>query len=303
MSERDQSAVGVVQVGAGGEGEETLAGLLAGGLHPIATGWLRTTQTCGAGTLRRQRVAASPEGVQDGVDGIGTTVRSAVVGFAAVASLTVTMPGAHAAQAFRAHWTLDEIKSATAADSSGNGNNGTNIDIVGDGSGYTFNGTSSRVVVPSSSTLNPGSATFSYGVTLSMTKPPPAVGDTYDVLRKGLVTTAGGDYKLEVKNVQGDAVAVCVVKSVRSNGTKVLASVQASRQTLADGRSHDVSCTKTSTTISVAVDTRPVRSKTITGGLGSVSNTAQLALGAKAESAATSGFDWYDGVLSDAWVQ
>ena len=63
------------------------------------------------------------------------------------------IPRADAAQTFRAQWTLDEVKTATAFDSSGNGNDGANVDIVGDGAGYTFNGSSSRVVVSSSGSL------------------------------------------------------------------------------------------------------------------------------------------------------
>lgn len=229
-------------------------------------------------------------------------VRRAAVVSAVAASLALIAPRALAAESFRAHWTLDEIGSATAFDSSGNGNDGTNVDVVGDGTGYTFNGVDSRVVVPSSATLNPGFTDFAWGVTLTMTAPPMPVGETYDVLRKGLVTTKGGDYKLEVKNANGKAVARCVSKSVRANGTKVLAAIQSTGTTLADGQQHVVTCTKTSTSISVQVDARALRTKTFDGGLGSVSNTSELALGAKAESTATTGFDWYDGVIWDAWV-
>jgi hypothetical protein len=117
---------------------------------------------------------------------------------AAVAVLVAVGPAAEAATAYRAHWTFDEVGSPVARDVSGHGNDGTNYNIVGTGIGYKFNGTNSRVVVPSAANLNPGSANFSWGVTFSMTKPP-AAGDTYDVLRKGLVTTSGGDYKLEVE--------------------------------------------------------------------------------------------------------
>jgi hypothetical protein len=221
---------------------------------------------------------------------------------AAVATaLSMAAPHADAAQGFRAHWTLDEVGSATAFDSSGNGNDGSNDNIVGDGSGYTFDGTDSRVVVPTSATLNPGSADFSWSVTLSMTAPPTPVGETYDVLRKGLVTTKGGDYKFEVKNVKGKALARCVARTVRANGTKVLASIQGTR-TLADGQQHVVTCLKTSTGITLVVDALAPRTKTYAGGLGSVSNTSNLALGAKAEGTAQTGFDWFQGEIFDASV-
>jgi hypothetical protein len=230
-------------------------------------------------------------------------LRSAAILSAVAASLSLTAPRAEAASDYRAHWTLDEVNSSTAFDSSSHSNDGTNYNVVGDGSGYTFNGVNSRVVVPTSGSLNPGSAEFSWGVTLTMTDPPSPVGETYDVLRKGLVTTKGGDYKLEVKNVNGKAIPRCVARSFRRDGSKVLASIQGSSQTLADGDSHVVTCTKTSSGISIKVDSRAVRTKTYSGGLGSVSNTSDLALGAKAESGSQTGFDWFEGVISDAWVR
>jgi hypothetical protein len=214
---------------------------------------------------------------------------------------TSTAPTGPVPTDYRAHWSLDEIDSPTALDSSGNGNDGTNHNVVGDGAGYAFNGVDSHVVVPTSGTLNPGSADFSWGVTVSMTQPPSPLGETYDVLRKGLVSTKGGDYKLEVKNVDGEALARCVAQTLRPDGTKVLAAIRGTT-TLADGQPHVVTCTKTSTSITLKVDSLTPRTKTFSGGLGSVSNTSDLALGAKAETTATTGFDWFEGVIFDAWV-
>jgi hypothetical protein len=227
--------------------------------------------------------------------------RFAVVCSAAVACVSLTAPGALAAQTYRAHWALDEVGGSKALDSSGNGNDGTNAHAVGDGSGYAFNGTNARVIVPNAASLNPGSASFSFGVTLTMTSPPTPSNETYDVLRKGLVSTRGGDYKLEIMNSGGRAVAHCVVRSFRTNGTKVLASVT-STASLADGRPHTVGCAKSATGITVSVDSLPARTKTYPGGLGSVSNTAALGLGAKPEVNPDTGYDWFKGVLWDAWV-
>jgi hypothetical protein len=228
-------------------------------------------------------------------------VRSAVVCVAAAAWVTLAAPGAQAAQSYRAHWALDEVGSSKALDSSGHGNDGTNFHVVGDGAGYTFNGSNARVIVPNAASLNPGATSFSFGVTLTMTAPPTPSNETYDVLRKGLVSTRGGDYKLEIMNSGGKAVAHCVVRSFRANGTKVLASVT-STASLADGRPHTVACTKSATGITVTVDSLPARTKTYSGGLGSVSNSANLGLGAKPENNPETGYDWFKGVLSDAWV-
>ena len=85
------------------------------------------------------------------------------------ASLSLAAPSAHAAAAtngdgsLRAHWGLDETSGTTAFDSSGNDNDGTAFNVTQDGSGYVFNGVDSRVIVPSSGILNPGSADFSFG--------------------------------------------------------------------------------------------------------------------------------------------
>ena len=226
--------------------------------------------------------------------------RLAAVPFVLVASFSLVPAHASASSADRGHWTLDEIDSPTAFDSSGNRNHGTNYNIVGSGTGYKFNGQDSRMIVPSSGSLNPGFADFSWGVTLSMTSPP-QVGETYDVLRKGLVTTKGGDYKLEIKNANGKAVARCVTKSYRRDGTKVLATVQGGTN-LADGKQHVVTCVKTSGSVVLYVDSLTPRVKSYAGGLGSVSNGSDLALGAKAESTADSGFDWFAGWIFDAWV-
>lgn len=217
------------------------------------------------------------------------------------ASLSIGLPQASAETAYRAHWTLDETDGATASDVSGNNNHGTSYNTVGDGSGYTFDGQSSRVIVPSSPSLNPGSADFSWGVTMSMTSPPSPLGETHDVLRKGLATTHGGFYKVEVKNVKGKAVARCASKSYRRDGTRVTAAVQGITS-VADGRQHVITCARTSTGVTLYVDALTPRTKTYVGGLGSVSNSSALALGAKPETTAQTGFDWFDGRIYDAWV-
>ncbi len=218
--------------------------------------------------------------------------------------LPMTGTASAAKAGFGGHWQLDEKNGDTAHDSSGHGNHGANHHTVGNGSGYEFNGTNARVIVASSNSLNPGGSDFSFGVTLKMTKAPSKVGETYDVLRKGLASTKGGDYKIEIKNVKGKAVARCVVKSVRDDGRRVNSNIQGLRKRdLADGKVHHLTCAKTDSSISLKVDSLKLRSKTYAAGLGTVSNSRDLAIGAKAESTAKSGFDWYHGVINDAWVK
>jgi hypothetical protein len=73
-------------------------------------------------------------------------------------------------------------------------------------------------------------------------------------------------------------------------------------KSLADGRQHTIRCSKTAKALTITIDGTKPKTKQITGGLGSITNTASLALGAKAEQKATSGFDWFKGELFDAWV-
>ena len=226
--------------------------------------------------------------------------RSLTVLAAVVAFVSLTVPHAEAAQTYSAHWALDEIGSSTAYDATGNGNDGTNENVVGDGGGYTFDGVDSRVVVPSSASLNSGSGDFSYGVTLTMTQAP-ATGETYEVLSKGLAGDKAGNYKIEITSSSGKAKARCVFNSILPNG-KRSNSAQLAGTSLADGRAHTISCTKNSTSISIQIDALPATTKAIAAGLGSVSNTAALGLGAKAQPDTSSGYDWFKGVISDAWV-
>jgi hypothetical protein len=221
------------------------------------------------------------------------TLLTAALTAVAIAGMSAPASGASTVVA---HWAMDEPDSPPTAFDSGGANHGTNYDVVGDTEAYTFNGVSSRVVVPDHDSLDPLGANFAFGVMLSMTQAPD-LKETYDALRKGVVSTPGGNYKLEIKHAKGKAVARCVVK----DAARTIAAIQSQlKVNLADGATHTVTCTKTATGVSVKVDNLPTRTKTVTS-LGSVANAADLAIGAKAETSST-GFDWYKGKLHDAWV-
>jgi len=199
------------------------------------------------------------------------------------------------ADGVRAHWALDETGSPppVAADDSGNGNDGLpSGGVVGDDSAFAFDGTG-RVVVPNAPSLNPGTDDFTYSVTFTTRLP--AVGTDFDLLRKGFARTSGGEYKVEVLNVNGVAKGFCMVK----DSLKHIARIRAGRATLADGNRHTVTCAKTATGISITVDSLATRTRTAIDGLGTVSNAADLTLGAKA----ASGGDWFTGSLVDATIR
>lgn len=214
-------------------------------------------------------------------------------------ALLATGGAAQAVSTERGHWELDETTGTVAADSSGLGNDGESQDTVGTGTGYVFNGTSARVVVPHDDSLNPGAEDFSISVTVSLTQAPPAK-ESYDVLRKGLARTQGGHYKLEIKNAKGRAVARCMVKDADGNKAAIRSRSRASDD-LADGEQHTITCAKTATGISLTVDAVAPRTRTVST-LGTVANDSDLGLGAKAEDTTRTGFDWFLGTMYDASV-
>jgi hypothetical protein len=192
----------------------------------------------------------------------------------------------------RAIWHFDETSGTTAFDSSGNGNDGTAENVVMTGSGYEFNGTSSKVLVPTSDSLNPGTDVFSFSVTFRSSVAP-GQGLDYDLMRKGLTTTSGGEYKVEILQANGKSRALCVVKDSAKKALQIRGNTD-----LADGRVHTITCSRTATGLTVIVDGLAPRTKS--GATGSISNSAPVSLGAKAEGGP--GADWFNGELFEASV-
>jgi Laminin G domain len=87
----------------------------------------------------------------------------------------------------------------------------------------------------------------------------------------------GGEFKVEIVNNSGRAHALCLVRDTAGH----VGRITSRGSSLADGTSHKITCTKTSTSVTVAVDGLTPRTGVASGGLGSVSNTADLFIGAK----------------------
>ena len=209
---------------------------------------------------------------------------------AAGATVALSAPGVHAAT-FGAHWALDEAGSPTQAFDDVNGNTGAVRNVTGDGTGYTFGGDSgvSGVSVPDSDSLSPGSADFSFTVELTTTLPAP--GTDYDVLRKGLTSTSGGEYKIEVLNVKGVAKAMCLVKDAAKHVARIQWSAKGG---IADGRTHTITCSKTSTGVTLTLDGSS-HSKVNPAGIGTVANSGSLFIGMRSDS----GGDQFVGEIFD----
>ncbi len=191
---------------------------------------------------------------------------------AAVVMLAVASVAANQAEAsavgFGASWQMNE-KSGAVVDSSGNGNNGTvHGGVTRTGSGYRFDGRTGYVTVPNSPSLNPGAGDISITVGFSLAGNPRS-GEDYDLVRKGLAGTRGGDYRMEVLD---KGRAFC-----RFGGSNAAATLTGGTN-LGVG-THTVSCVKTSNKIALYVDSVSKDTKTVT--IGTMSNSEPVILAAK----------------------
>jgi Concanavalin A-like lectin/glucanases superfamily len=189
-----------------------------------------------------------------------------------------------------AQWHMDETSGSTMVDSVGSNNGALSNVTVGLGgysrTAYGFNGSSSYVKVPPSSSLNPGSQTISFTVHVDYTQTPPSGSTTdYDLVRKGVSGTSGGFYKLEIRP---DNEAIC--RFVDSNGHDTRLHTGPKLNT---GTWHTITCTKTSSQVTMTIDGTTYNTSAPTG---SISNTAPLYLGAKP------GTDYYNGRMDEVSI-
>jgi hypothetical protein len=217
---------------------------------------------------------------------IGFSMLFLVLATVALAAAQTT--GASASGSVAALWHMDETSGTTMVDASGHGNDGTLHDVTlgvgGDprfsGTAYGFNGTSSYVVVPSSASLNPGSATLQIAFSMKTTTVP-AAGD-YDLIRKG--SSPSQEYKVEL---QPNGQVSCAFK-----GSAHYSVIQAGPD-LHDGAWHRVICAKRPSTIAVTIDGATSK-KSVK--IGSISNTSRVVIGAHPNS------DYYKGTLDEVSI-
>lgn len=217
--------------------------------------------------------------------------RLAAAAVLTVLTMALGWSPASAAGSTAALWHLDEPAGATTmADSSGNGNSGTvshvNTDQQGAfGAAYGFSGGGSMVTVPSADSLNPGAANIDLSLYMNVSALLP-LGD-YNVIQKGLSTTVGGQYKMEIGGTSAR-----LGRPICSFTGSIAAARVAAKVSVADGSWHHVECVKTATSIGVLVDGVSAGSTLVT--VGSIANSAALTLGAK-----STGDDWFQGSLDE----
>ncbi len=204
-------------------------------------------------------------------------------------------PGVASASTTVALWHMDDLGAdgQTMQDSSGTTppNDGTTTDVTVIGYAYSFNGSSSMVAVPSADNLNPQSSPITLTVHVNLTILPPSRHD-YDLIRKGLGSTTGGEYKVEIVS---SGRVLCLFR-----GTNGIMKRKAglNQPLVSDGQWHTIQCENTGTTTIVHVDNLTWGKS---GSPGAISNTADLVVGAKAVSTRANN-DWYNGEMDEVSV-
>jgi hypothetical protein len=216
------------------------------------------------------------------------TITASNMANSAAASSAPTAP-VRALPGVVALWHMDETSGTTMFDSVGTHNGILHSSQVGlpgfTGTAYGFNGSSSYVDVPSTADLNPGSANITFTIHLKTAGTPPPPPADWDIFRKGVYTTRGGEWKMEF---QQTGQASCGFKG--TGGYAELAAGPA----INNGQWHTISCVKTSTAIQVVVDGHAFSKA---AKVGSITNGTDVAIGARP------GSDWYQGQLDEASVQ
>ena len=154
------------------------------------------------------------------------------------------------------------------------------------GSALLFPKKPAAVSVPSSTKLNPGTGTFTVSVRVQFSaKPSSSVGD-FDLVRKGLSYTTGGNWKVEILQ---NGYAYC-----QFQGSGGYVSVSRGPD-LSNGAWHTISCTRYSTGVRLTVDGSY---STKSGSTGTIANTATMYVGAKS----TAGEDQYVGRMDELQI-
>jgi hypothetical protein len=192
---------------------------------------------------------------------------------------------AQAAPTVVALWNMDSVP--TMADSAGGDNNGTTSAITMNGGFYAFDGVNSIAQVPHNANLNPGTANIKIEVRIN-TATPPAPGETYDVIRKGISGTAGGYYKIELRGKTGGGMnAACIFK----DGNRVAGRAVADFPV---GTWQTITCTKAATTVTLATG---ATTRTTSASVGAIANTAPVHVGGKGD-----GTDVFSGLMDYASI-
>jgi concanavalin A-like lectin/glucanase superfamily protein len=225
---------------------------------------------------------------------VGSTIQVSVTASNSGGSATATSNRTAAVTAAPANpaglvalWRMDETSGTTMRDAVGTHNGTTqNVQVAQPGGfsglAYKFAG-SSQVLVPNAADLNAGAAKLTVTIHMKATAVP-ATPD-WDLIRKGVFTSAGGEFKVEY---QPSGQATCGFNT-STNYLELTAG-----PALNNNQWHTVQCVKTSTGIQLVVDGQTFSKA---GALGTIGNTVQVVLGAHP------GSEFFQGFLDEASIQ
>jgi len=224
-----------------------------------------------------------------------TWTRLSLASVAAVAPVLALANPASAALTTVADWQMETTQ--TMVDSSGSGNDGTTFAVSPTdgvtGSGYHFDGSlTSHVEVADNGTLNPDTAEFRVDLHVRFPAAPSSTVGDYDLIRKGLKTTTGGDWKIEILTGSTGAANPRCWWSDGTNAQSIRGT-----QDLADGAWHSITCVKTSSANQLIVDGTTI-SATPRNPIGAITNSAPVVVGQK-----WGGGDQYTGDMDDITIQ
>lgn len=272
----------------------TDGGSWSGGLPMTYTyQWLRC-DTGGAGCAAIASAVGATYAVS--ADDVGSTIRVAVTASNSAGSAeatsdpTATVAASTVPADVVALWHMDETSGSLMLDSVG-GHTGT-LEYVETGLAgflgyaYGFNGASTYVTVPDEPDLSPGDSDLTITIALKTSGTPPPSPDDWDLIRKGLYTSVGGEYQIEL---QSTGRASCTFK-----GSLAYIEEFSAGPAVNDGQWHTIQCIKTSTTIGLGIDGQLF---TTAISIGSISNTDAVVIGARP------GSDWYSGLLDEASIE
>jgi Concanavalin A-like lectin/glucanases superfamily len=208
---------------------------------------------------------------------------------AAGATMALALPSAASASVVSL-WHMDETSGTTMRDSVGP-NNGTLKNVALGQPGFLnrafgFNGSSSIVTVPNNASLIPGAADFTVTVHVKFSAvPSTSIGD-YDLARRGLSSSTGGDWKVEILPRDSGTTAKASCHASGSAGSRT----NTNGPNLANNAWHTITCMKRASSLTLQVDgVSYPKSATI----GSITNASRLTLGAKSTG------DWYGGLMDE----
>ena len=207
-------------------------------------------------------------------------------------ALVLAAPAGAMAAVTVSYWHMNERSGTTMVDSA-SGINGT-LSNVGLGvpavfsPGYSFNGSSSIATVPHNGYHNvPANTTFTVTSHVRFPAVPSASVVDFDLIRKGLSSTSGGHWKMEIFT---NGKAYCLFDG--SNASRTINQ----GPNLADNRWHTIQCIKRSTSLSLVVDGVSYTSNVT---IGAINNTSRVAVGAKYGGG---GGDWYKGIMDEVSI-